>query len=79
MKVVRQTEPDLIAAVNELCDGCPSPHTVAFLRSLDRPLPEQMNPTFLFGTRFDADVINQEMVEEMPGPAISFKSIDEGW
>ncbi|XP_062600182.1 uncharacterized protein LOC134261804 [Saccostrea cucullata] len=77
-EVIRQSEPDLIRAVNELCDGSPSAETVALMRSLDRPLPCNSSPTFLFGTRFDVAFINQEMLEDMPGNAVCFKSQDEG-
>lgn len=68
----------MILAVNELCDGSPSAETVALMRSLDRPLPYNTSPTFLFGTRFDVAFINQEMIEDMPGNAVCFKSEDEG-
>lgn len=68
----------MILAVNELCDGSPSAETVVLMRSLDRPLPYNVSPTFLFGTRFDVAFINQEMIEDMPGNAVYFKSQDEG-
>lgn len=68
----------MILAVNELCDGSPSAETVALMKSLDRPLPYNTSPTFLFGTRFDVAFINQEMIEDMPGNAVCFKSEDEG-
>lgn len=68
----------MIAAVNELCNGSPTAETVALLRSLDRPLPYNMSPTFLFGTRFDVAFVNQEMIEDMPGDAVCYKSQDEG-
>ncbi|XP_062616249.1 uncharacterized protein LOC134277961 [Saccostrea cucullata] len=78
-EVVRQSEPLLIKAVNELCDGEPSEETVQFLRSLDRSIdaPAQ-EVTKLFGTNFDASVINQDTLEEMPGATFHYKATDEG-
>ena len=77
-KVLRQSEADLIAAVHELCDGSPSPETILMLKSLDRPLPDTVTPTLLFGTRFDVNYINQMKIEDMQGQAVFFKAKDEG-
>jgi hypothetical protein len=60
----------LIQAINELCDGSPTPETEAFLKSLDRPVlnGQNQNTTFLLGTNFDVEYINQEKLDEMiPG------------
>ena len=65
--------------MNELCNGRPSEETVQFLRSLERPLDAPSEEiTRLFGTNFDTCVINQDMLEEMPGEMFFFKSKDEG-
>ncbi|KAK3091790.1 hypothetical protein FSP39_022639 [Pinctada imbricata] len=72
-------ESPLIKAVHELCDGRPSEETIQFLRSLDRPLnasPEDI--TRLYGTNFDACVVNQDMLEQMNGEMFSFKAKDKG-
>lgn len=47
--------------------------------TLDRPLdaPDQQI-TKLFGTNFDASVINQDILEELPGALFHFKAKDEG-
>lgn len=46
----------------------------ALIRSLDRPLPYNSSPTFLFGTIFDVVFINWEIIEDMPGNTVCFKS-----
>ncbi|KAK3094086.1 hypothetical protein FSP39_024037 [Pinctada imbricata] len=79
MQVLRQSESPLIKAVHELCDGRPSEETIQFLRSLDRPLnasPEDIMR--LYGTNFDACVVNQDMLEQMNGEMFSFKAKDKG-
>ncbi|KAK3082509.1 hypothetical protein FSP39_008125, partial [Pinctada imbricata] len=79
LEVLRQSESPLIKAVHELCDGRPSEETIQFLRSLDRPLnasPEDI--TRLYGTNFDACVVNQDMLEQMNGEMFSFKAKDKG-
>lgn len=69
----------LIRAVKELCDGSPSEETMQFLSSLDRPLkvPDE-EITKVFGTYFDTCVINQDILEELPGEMFCFKAKDEG-
>lgn len=71
----------LIQAINELCDGSPTPETEAFLKSLDRPVlnGQNQNTTFLLGTNFDVEYINQEKLDEMiPGQSKYFRSTDTG-
>ena len=78
---MRQTEENLIKAVQELCDGTPSNDTISFLRGLDRELtavPENAAVTYLFGKRFDVQMYNQMMLDEMPGEQKVFLSDDEG-
>ena len=77
-QVVRQNEADLITAVHELCDGTPSEETILLLKSLDRPLPENINVTCLYGTNFDVNYINHEKLEDMAGEELVFKAKDEG-
>lgn len=50
-----------------------------FVSSLDRPLkvPDE-EVTKLFGTNFDTCVINQDILEELPGEMFCFKVKDEG-
>lgn len=71
----------MINAVNELCNGNPSEETIDFLKSLERPLEahvQDLHVTRLFGTNFDASVINQDMLEDIPGEMFHFKATDEG-
>ena len=76
-KVMRQDEPDLINAVNELCDGSPSQPTVDLMKNLARPL-EEVNPTLLFGTRLDVDIVNHDKLYQLQGQQINFKAEDSG-
>ena len=75
---MRQNEADLITAVHELCDGTPSEETIVLLKSMDRPLPENINATCLCGTNFDVNYINNEQLEDMAGKELVFKAKDEG-
>ena len=77
-QVIRQNEADLITAVHELCDGAPSEDTIALLKTLDRPLPENTNITSLYGTNFDVNYINHEKLEDLAGEEFVFKAKDEG-
>ncbi|CAC5371593.1 PIF1 [Mytilus coruscus] len=78
IQVIRQNEADLIKAVHELCDGSPSEETVALLKSLDRPLPDNTKITSLYGTNFDVNFINHEKLEDLAGEEFVFKAKDEG-
>ena len=75
---MRQNEADLITAVHELCDGTPSEETIVLLKSLDRPLLENINVTCLYGANFDVNYINHEKLEDMAGEELVFKAKDEG-
>jgi len=78
-QVVRQIEPLLIKAVNELCDGCPSDGTIDLLLSLDRPLGEEATDVKqLYGTNFDASFVNQNILDEMENEQHVFKAEDSG-
>ncbi|XP_071143980.1 uncharacterized protein [Mytilus edulis] len=69
----------LIKAVNQLCDGMPDEQTVSFLKQLDRPLNVPNHEvTKLFGTNFDAQFINHEMLEEIDEDLVVYKAEDEG-
>ncbi|XP_062604432.1 uncharacterized protein LOC134266215 [Saccostrea cucullata] len=78
-KVRRQHEKELIDAIHQLCDGSPTPETLAFCSSLDRPLfPPNAHPTLLYGTNFDVSYVNHVMLEDMEGEEIKFEAVDEG-
>ncbi|MES9881789.1 MAG: hypothetical protein ABW185_13005 [Sedimenticola sp.] len=66
-------------AVNQLCDGKPSEETVQFLKALERPLDVPAHQiTRLYGTNFDAQYVNHEMLEEVDEELFVFKAKDEG-
>ncbi|XP_069103900.1 uncharacterized protein [Argopecten irradians] len=77
-QVVRQNEEDLVQAIHELCDGDPSKETEQLLRRLSRPLHNAVDVVKLFGTNFDADYINHEMLNSIDGNDKVYKSVDEG-
>ena len=77
-QVVRQNEPELIQAINKLCDGRPDDNVEKFIKSLSRPLNDEAGVCRLFGTKFDAEFMNQIMLDELPGDAVTYKSRDEG-
>jgi len=78
MQVFRQREEDLIKAVHELCDGDPSNETLALMCSLDRPLPEDNDVTRLYGTNFDVNYVNHDMLDDMEGEYFTFRATDKG-
>ena len=65
--VLRQTEPDLIKAINELCDGMPSKETATLLKFLSRPVLVNPQTVFMFGTNLDVDMFNHNKLEKLPG------------
>ena len=75
---MRQTDATLVKAINQLCDGCPDEETEQFLKSLSRPLQEDLNVCRLFGTKFDAAYINQVYLDAAPGDPVTFRAHDEG-
>lgn len=76
MQVVRQTEVALIRSINELCRGEPSKETENFLRSLNKEIPGDV--TRLFGTNFDAECVNDDLLEKEDGEMYVFNAIDQG-
>ncbi|KAJ8306390.1 hypothetical protein KUTeg_016935 [Tegillarca granosa] len=76
-KVVRQEEADLIKAVHGLCDGNPDDETIQLMLSLDRPLPDNMETIHLYGTNFDVNYVNHDMLESMDGQEYIFRSTDK--
>jgi len=78
-KVVRQDEPLLICAINELARGIVSENTIGFLQSLNGHLPD--NPSkkrVLFSTNDAVDIHNSRQLHSLPGKLYSFLSKDEG-
>ncbi|XP_067656502.1 uncharacterized protein [Haliotis asinina] len=80
-EVVRQTERDLISAINELCDGCPTEETHNLMESLRRPLQYgegQPPPVRIYGTNFEVEFENFCKMNEMDGEIHLFKAKDSG-
>ncbi|XP_062614065.1 uncharacterized protein LOC134275790 [Saccostrea cucullata] len=79
--VYRQTEQDLISAVNELAQGSVSDATKAIILSLNRPLPAQIDVqdiVYLFCRNVDADIHNYKVITDIPGDLVTFTSEDTG-
>ncbi|WAR07858.1 PIF1-like protein, partial [Mya arenaria] len=79
-EVIRQKETDLIKAIEECSMGNASPHTVTFIRSLNRPLPEKVSivTPMLFSTNELVDDFNRKSIIEQPGQMYEFIATDTG-
>ena len=75
---MRQEEPELIDAINELCVGNPSQQSIQFLRRLQRPNTHSDDTVFIFGTNFDVDFFNHQKLEQLPGNMHIFTATDKG-
>ncbi|XP_062608036.1 ATP-dependent DNA helicase PIF1-like [Saccostrea cucullata] len=81
LKIIhRQDETDLINVINEMEQGLPSPHTVAFLNSLSRPLSAErtLSAVHLFARNIDVMLFNQKKLHSVVGDLHTFKSEDSG-
>lgn len=77
--VVRQDEPLLIQAINELSYGTPTPTTIAFLKSLEgRINVPAKDKRVLFSMNDYARLYNREEVMQLNGREYIYKSDDEG-
>ncbi|XP_061167824.1 uncharacterized protein LOC133176769 [Saccostrea echinata] len=74
----RQSDTTLIKCINELEIGDPSDESVAFLKSLDRPLPSEEECIHLFARNYDVDIFNYNKLQNLPGELKLYKSRDEG-
>ena len=77
-KVIRQDEPDLIQAVNDVSKGNLPTETYNLLRRLQRPLPPGDGPTRLFATNFEKEVYNVSRLIDLEGVIKMYDAIDEG-
>ena len=79
VQVKRQDERELITAVNELSTGAVSPLTVAFLKSLDRPLHVPRSQVLhLASLNDEVSIYNNEMLNQAPGKKVTFVADDTG-
>jgi ATP-dependent DNA helicase PIF1 len=77
-KVIRQDEPDLIQAVNDVSKGNLPTETYNLLRRLQQPLPPGDDPTRLFATNFEKEVYNASRLIDLEGVIKMYDAIDEG-
>nr|XP_034310919.1 ATP-dependent DNA helicase PIF1-like [Crassostrea gigas] len=75
--VIRQSDKDLILAINELERGVPSHQTNQLMLALERPLSRN-NPCVLFGTNFEVDCFNMTELHKMQGESTSYVAEEEG-
>ena len=74
----RQSDRTLIKCINELEVGDPSDESIAFLKSLDRPLPNEEECIHLFARNYDVDIFNYNKLQNLPGELKIYKARDEG-
>lgn len=74
----RQSDTTLIKCINELEVGDPSDESVAFLKSLDRPLLNEEKCIHLFARNYDVNLFNYNNLQNLPGELKIFKAKDEG-
>ena len=76
--VIRQREPVLITAIQELATRNLSPSSVSFLKSLARPLPDTCKPTYLYARNYDVMMTCYDFLCEIPGEEKSYHAVDDG-
>ena len=76
--VMRQKDSDLIAAINDLCEGNPSANTHRLMSSLQRDLANFTEPVYIFGTNYDVDFFNNMKLEVLRTDDVLYTSEDIG-
>ncbi|VDI26920.1 Hypothetical predicted protein [Mytilus galloprovincialis] len=74
----RQSETALIQCINALEKGEVSNENVAFLNSLDRPLPNEDTAVHLYARNYDVDIFNYNKLQQLQGDLKTYKSTDVG-
>jgi ATP-dependent DNA helicase PIF1 len=77
-EVIRQTEKELIKAIQEIANGIVSIETEVFMKGLTRPLPCDTDSIKLFARNEQVDVYNRNRIIDFPGQLYEFRSADEG-
>lgn len=77
-EVVRQHDVSLINAINELCEGNPSPSTNKLMMSLKRPIAPHEDEVYIFGKNFDVNYYNHVRVEQLDVQHSVLKAEDSG-
>ena len=65
--VVHQDSKDIIDAINELCLSSPSQHTIKLMKSLKHPIAQNDSTVHIFGTNFNVDMFNHDVLDKMQG------------
>ncbi|XP_070536286.1 uncharacterized protein [Ptychodera flava] len=76
--VHRQTENDLIEAINLCCRGEIKNSVTNLLKRLQRPLPPGETPVKLFALNYDVDISNANHLMAMEGEMKLFRADDTG-
>ncbi|CAC5387708.1 PIF1 [Mytilus coruscus] len=74
----RQSETALIQCINALEKGELSNENVAFLNSLDRPLPNEDTAVHLYARNYDVDIFNYNKIQQLQGELKTYKANDVG-
>ena len=74
----RQDNPMLIKTLNELETGDLSDDGNAFLKSMDRPIPNEESSVHLFARNLEVDVYNYHKLQSLEGEMKVYHSQDEG-
>ena len=76
--VHRQTDIDLINAINDLCEGMLSERTHKLMQSLKRPINTTEKTVYIFGTNYDVDFFNHMKLQQIESPDVLFTAEDVG-
>jgi len=74
----RQDNPMLIKTINELETGDLSDEGNAFLKSMDRPIPNEESSVHLFARNLEVDLYNYHKLQSLEGQMKVYHSQDEG-
>ena len=77
-ETMRQEEPQLISAINNLSDGVIPDETTNFIKTLSRQLPPQVQPIYLYAHNYDVDMTCYDFLEKLPGQEKVYRSEDCG-
>lgn len=76
----QQTDKEFLKMLKMVRDGEVDDSTVRKFKSLSRPLDvsDGVLPTRLFPTRRETEVVNREMMQNLPGESFTFEAFDSG-
>ncbi|XP_074649009.1 uncharacterized protein LOC141904325 [Tubulanus polymorphus] len=76
-QVVRQSDIAFIEAINAVSRGNVADKSLKYLESLNKPLPSNLNPIYLFPNNFDVEIRNRIQLDSLPGEIKIYKSSNE--